>query len=897
VPYGVYLVGDLNYHCAGVSIVGQQGGMALASGTNSSTFLGKPGQDILHAPDPNTYVGAAPNRTWSIENMTFTVNDTVDPNDRTATDGITNGTTTVTSATMNFNGGDVGSYLTLVYSADGFRDVRLITGYTNSTTVTVSSAPTESHTGVSLYVPLASPGFPHRWPGRWVQDVATTSGSSVYTSTRADFTCGDVGQWMRVVGAGTSGADIIAQIPAQAWCTTGGSVSTTVDLGAANQAAATLTNAYGYVSVDNRGPFARIGNCAIAFDNFDGNSADFAMTGGENILYSTLHNVVINAQSSGGRNSSCGFYTSGVWSPYGLDSRHVNITRLDYGIVESTQDTNMSNSAHPGYGTFGNDFQTWEHMFINTNSPLVIYNGCCGRISDIELTGSDGPAILSAGSGYELGAFQWNINITELEKDYNVGTHIGGSQMSLVNTILGSYNSLDGTNITCRGCIAQTPTGTTATLEVSGTQNDINLMNQIDHVTVTTNGPGNRVYGTTAAGGPAGQRIAMLSPASSEISMDRRADFLLTNPLTPFMNLGNLRLIPHDIKCHGGQVAANPIVADSTSPTGYYLQITNGQGCNEDAWWPLTPTLSGLPLIGGANPVLGAGKYQWVAMVKCPSITSFTRSYYIKNYPAGTNAAGPVSLSAQTCSTGYTTIRDTIDLSGYGGGAYYVWPVYPPSGEIDIAWEGWRPFADDFNGYTPENTANKNQANGYAGLDGGGNVVQTANTAAKLSTHGTALQVWQTASNGTTQQWGTIGGAIPNTLGCLDGYDHLPCTIAKLDTTYTGTAGVASTTFYTNSTGGTLLVRLTGLSHVTTVGTAGTMQFTSGVTSSATQCAGNAAVPLSSGTGSRYTSGAGGGTACAVALANGDSVYYGTTFTGATGTPTIEIHVFVERME
>jgi Pectate lyase superfamily protein len=899
-PYGQYLTGDLNYHCAGVSMVGQQSGMSLAAGTYTSTLLGKPGQDILHVPDPNTYVGSAPNRSWSIENMTFQVNDTVDPNNRTATDGVTNGTTTVTSATMAFTSGDVGSFLTLVYSGDGSRNVVQITGFTNSTTVTVSSIPTETHTGVSLYIPLASPGFPHRSPGRWVQDVSTNSGSSVYTSTRADFTCGDVGQWMRVVGAGASGADIIAKIPAQTWCSVqqNGATyySTTVDLGVANQAAATLTNAYGYVSVDNRGPFARIGNCAIAFDNFDGNSANYTMTGSKGNLYPTLKNVSMNTTSSVGRNSSCGFYTSGVWSPYGIHSQHVNITRLDYGVIEATQDTNMSNSSHTGYGTFGNDFQTWEHMFINTNSPLVIYNGCCGRISDIELTGSDGPAILSAGSGFETSAFQWNINITEMEKDYNVGTHISGSQMQLTNTILGTYSALDGTSITCRGCISQTPTNGQATLEVSGTQNEIHMMNQIDHVTVTTNGPGNRVYGTTAASSTYGQRNVMLSPTSSEISMDRRADFLLTNPLTPFMNLGNLRLVPHDIKCHAGQVSANPIVADATSPTGYYLQVTSGQGCNEDQWYPLQPTLAGLPVIGGVTPVLGAGKYQWVALVKCPSITSFTRSYYIKTL-GGTNVAGPISLSSQACSTGYTTIRDTVDLSSYGGGVNYVWAAYPTTGEIDIAWEGWRPFADDYNGYTPESTANKGQPNGYASLDGSGNVAQPVASAPKLTTHGSALQAWTTASDGVTQQWGTVGGTIPNTLGCLDGYDHLPCTIAKIDTTYTGTAGVASTIFYTNSTGGTLLIRLTGMSHVTTIGTAGTMQFNSGVTSSATQCGGNSGVSLSTGTSSKYNSGAGGGTACAMALVNGDSVYYGTTFTGATGTPTIEIHAFVERME
>jgi hypothetical protein len=139
------------------------------------------------------------------------------------------------------------------------------------------------------------------------------------------------------------------------------------------------------------------------------------------------------------------------------------------------------------------------------------------------------------------------------------------------------------------------------------------------------------------------------------------------------------------------------------------------------------------------------------------------------------------------------------------------------------------------------------------------------------------------------------GGTSINTLGCLDGFDHLPCTIAKLNVSpYSGTAGVASTVWYTNNTEGTLQIRVSGDAHVTALGTAGTMQFQLGVASAVNQCNGNNSVALNTGTGAKYTSTV---STCSMSLQNGESLYYTLVFTGATGNPTVEMHAYVERME
>ena len=65
-----------------------------------------------------------------------------------ARDGVTNGTTTLTSATAAFVSGDAGSRIRLSYSG-GILDTT-IASYTNSTTVVLSAAPSFSQSGVTI---------------------------------------------------------------------------------------------------------------------------------------------------------------------------------------------------------------------------------------------------------------------------------------------------------------------------------------------------------------------------------------------------------------------------------------------------------------------------------------------------------------------------------------------------------------------------------------------------------------------------------------------------------------------------------------------------------------------------------------------------------------------------
>src|SRR5208282_5472869 len=93
----------------------------------------------------------------------------------------------------------------------------------------------------------AHASFPHRWPGRWVQDAGMTASSAVITSPHAMFTCGDVGQSIQVNGAGAGGANLVTTISSVSPCSSQTGAVGTVTLAAA--ASTTVTAGTAYISV------------------------------------------------------------------------------------------------------------------------------------------------------------------------------------------------------------------------------------------------------------------------------------------------------------------------------------------------------------------------------------------------------------------------------------------------------------------------------------------------------------------------------------------------------------------------------------------------------------------------------------------------------------------------
>ena len=256
---------------------------------------GKPSQDILHIPDPTTVGSVNPRTGWSIRDINFSVDDSVD----------------------------------------------------------------------------ASASFPHRKPGKTVQDGAISSSSNQFTSVKAEFTCGDTGQNILVKGAGASGADLSTTISAVSPCWNNGTTqitatATTVTLAAS--ASTTVTNAYAYITPANIPVTQTIGNCGLAADNYDGDSSHWVMTGGSSTFQPSLWNVTFTSKTQSNSHNECAIYMAGTWNPYMMDAKNVWVWNMNWGIIQGLVDTD------PSLGVAGQDYQKWDHGWIYAKYPWISYN-------------------------------------------------------------------------------------------------------------------------------------------------------------------------------------------------------------------------------------------------------------------------------------------------------------------------------------------------------------------------------------------------------------------------------------------------------------------------------------------------------------------------------------------
>lgn len=129
---------------------------------------------------------------------------------------ITSGLTTLTSSAAHFAAGDVGRAITLAGTAEQF----IVSAFTNTTTVTVSTAAQNNHSGVIGY-----------WEG---VRGAINSASSTLTLNDDVMTSDDIGRVVYVLGATASG------LPLRATITNVSGTTITLD----TAAGASVTNAY-----------------------------------------------------------------------------------------------------------------------------------------------------------------------------------------------------------------------------------------------------------------------------------------------------------------------------------------------------------------------------------------------------------------------------------------------------------------------------------------------------------------------------------------------------------------------------------------------------------------------------------------------------------------------------
>ena len=301
---------------------------------------------------------------------------------------------------------------------------------------------------------VASTSSTHRWPGRWFDDGAMTSGSAAFTTNYGEVGCSDIGQAIQVNGAGVSGANLVTTIASVSPCWSQGTAPGWQKITLTASASTTVTNAHSYISLLGLPVTTTIGNCGIAMDDYDANPADFVNTGQKiGSLYPIMDNVVFQT-TNGGNNNSCGLYTQGQWGLYGLTVKHFNFFSAYFAVVQGASELNSYYASNSG------DFEQWDHgLLTQTYYPWISYNGGEMRWQDVEMTTQTGPQFLQLGN-------QWSdvfggALISGLEFETfgspatTYGARITGLQHTLNNATIGSgslVGTIDANNTTCTVC-------------------------------------------------------------------------------------------------------------------------------------------------------------------------------------------------------------------------------------------------------------------------------------------------------------------------------------------------------------------------------------------------------------------------------------------------------------
>ncbi len=169
---GCYLTSTITWN--GASLEGQPSiGITPATGTAGVILRGKPGQDILHVSDPSAVSTAAPARSWSIRDLVFQVDDSIDASASFAhrwpgrwfnDAAMTAGSAQFTSTNANVSCGDIGQNILVKGAGAAGADlsttissVSPCTGH-RTRTITLAAAASTSVASAAAYItPLNLP--------------------------------------------------------------------------------------------------------------------------------------------------------------------------------------------------------------------------------------------------------------------------------------------------------------------------------------------------------------------------------------------------------------------------------------------------------------------------------------------------------------------------------------------------------------------------------------------------------------------------------------------------------------------------------------------------------------------------------------------------------------------
>lgn len=501
--------------------------------------------------------------------------------------------------------------------------------------------------------------FAHRWPGRWFYDATISlSTPTILSTSNGAIGCNDAGQNISITGAGPAGVSLVTTIASVSPCYSQlGSSHRTITL--TTGAATAVTNASAYLTPMSIPTTTHIGNCGLAFDDSDGKSSDWVMTpinppGFLTNLQNQMWNVNFTSVSgnSYGKNNSCGLFTQGVWGMYDLDGRNVNASRLVWAMNQVCADINPMNQS------CSNDYQVWDHVSLSLDQyPWIQYNGGEERMSSVEITAENGLQFIGAANNFSDAPSTGHFEIPEFEIQggtQGYGIREDGSQNIFENTAMTASSVVAGQmqvyfggngNI-CRNCSGQT------TWNLNGDNNRVSLSQNMDNVTVLSNGYGNEFTGNKLVS-PFNQvqpnrSIGLTSFISPYPYAAVTGDFLATGSF--FNNSRDLVFFPFDLTNPGGCGDCN-VITDGTSPVGM-------------AWvWDSGATVA--HFANDFNYTVGqnvaAIKQTVFVNAKCLSGSSFTFTVYANAVSMGSGS--------MACSTAYATRAIAVDLTSASGQA------------------------------------------------------------------------------------------------------------------------------------------------------------------------------------------------------------------------------------
>ncbi len=646
----------------------------------------------------------------------------------------------------------------------------------------------------------AAGSYPHRWPGRWGDGGSIASGSAVYTPGNEGMSCGDIGQPIRIVGAGVSGADLVTTVASVIPCfpVVGGQQTVTL---AASASTTRSSNAHTYVSIGGLPVTTNVGPCGMAWDMTDGNPSNWATTN-SNIIGNWrdhLHNVVFASTTNA--NNSCSIYVQGGWGFYQMSAQDVMTGIQPFGAVFSTDELN---SYYQGGGMA--DFEVWNHIrFQGGGYPWISYGGGFLELKDVEATTGNGPQILCDISDRWAGGCSGDV----IEwKEQEGGGGAAGTRIEVNgrfdNSILAGPGTLQGifggSQSSCLNC-ATGPGGVT----INGSNNKMDINIQPGSPGITDMGRGNKVENTYpyTGGSNQSQSIAGNIYKGDGVANELSTDFLTSgNAATPWKNNSDLWLWPQDLIANtvdGCTSYTSCVVADSTVPiTKAYLNWTPNGGSGLITYsWAQFEACGGTNYNAVVGACIPATKVTIYYSGMCPSGPSFQFSGWV------TGGGGLQFDQTSSCTTAYQTYSVTADLSGVTLGRALGFGNNG-SNTARIAWIAIVPYqnANRINGGTVPASANVlgSNASGQP-VSASSAQIQSAIGSGVYDASGAAAGKAGTGacSAGQFETGDTTGGptcASVSTAG-------LPAVVATVnDTAYTGTTDPGTILTYTTANDG-----------------------------------------------------------------------------------------------